>query len=396
MKFILLLCFLVIIFLIYTLFKNTDKSLIYTLIFSALIIYIILNPKNCINYTISGTKLFFFSVFPSLFPFLVIINLIFAFGGIEIYSRLLGPILCRPMKLPKECGIVLMASTLCGYPLGARYAGELYNMNKIDHKTFERLLSIASNGSPLFIIGTVGTSMLGAASSGYLLILANILSCIVIGLVLSIGQSSEYKKSHRKNIPVALDINFGTALKQALEDAVKSCLSIGSFVVIFSLIINMINSSNIFTSAVYGLCNTLKIPSAIISGPLLGIIEITNGCNIIASSSLGPVLKLCFCSFFIGFSGIAITFQVYSFIHKYHVSMKKYVGIKVLQGIISSFITLLLIQLPFGKNAIAAFSSSNTASLCHINNTYTILLAVLLAPLIISLIYSVFNSHRVP
>ena len=126
MKIILFITLIAIVLLIFYLFKNTNKSLLLTIILSGLIIYIILNPKNSINFTIEGTKLFFYSVFPSLFPFLVIVNLIFTFGGVEIYSRLFGKLICKPLRLPSQCSIVLLASTFCGYPLGARYASQLY------------------------------------------------------------------------------------------------------------------------------------------------------------------------------------------------------------------------------------------------------------------------------
>ncbi len=181
-----------IIFLIYLLFRKSSKNLLLTTLFSLLIIYIILNPKDCIAFTINGAKLFFYSVFPSLFPFLVIVNLIFSFGGIEIYSKFLGKLLCTPLRLPKECSVVILASLFCGYPLGSRYACELYERKVIDKPTFERLLNIATNGSPLFIIGSVGTAMLHSAFLGYILLISNALSCIVMGLILPTKKTNKY------------------------------------------------------------------------------------------------------------------------------------------------------------------------------------------------------------
>ena len=143
MKVLLFIVLALIVFLIYLLLRKSSKNLLFTTIFSVLIIYIILNPKSCISFTISGAKLFFYSVFPSLFPFLVIVNLIFAFGGIEIYSKILGKILCTPLRLPRECSVVILASLFCGYPLGSRYACELYERKVINKTTLERLLNIA-------------------------------------------------------------------------------------------------------------------------------------------------------------------------------------------------------------------------------------------------------------
>jgi sporulation integral membrane protein YlbJ len=336
----------IIFYLIYVLLKSYDINTLLTFLCSVLIIYIVLNPKECISFTITGAKLFFNAVFPSLFPFLVIVNLIISFGGIEIYSKLLGNLLCKPLGLPKQCSLVLLVSVFCGYPLGARYAAELYAQNLIDNKTFKRLLNIATNGSPLFIIGTVGTAMLGHPTLGYILIVSNILSCIAMGLLLpgryKVKDDTLVNKSY-----VPKNINLGVAMKIALEDAMKTCISIGSFVIIFSVIINIIKSNGYFHTALMFVSKYTLIPFEILQGLFLGVLEVTNGCNLIANSSISFNYKLIITSFLIAFSGLSITSQVYSLVYKHGVSMKKYISLKVLQGIISCVITFGICNMPF-------------------------------------------------
>lgn len=363
MKVLLFIVIVLIILLIYLLLRKSSKNLLLTAVFSLLIIYIILNPQNCISFTINGAKLFFYSVFPSLFPFLVIVNLIFSFGGIEIYSKFLGKILCTPLRLPKECSVVILASLFCGYPLGSRYACELYERKIIDKPTLERLLNIATNGSPLFIIGTVGTAMLHSTFLGYILLISNALSCIVMGLILPTKKTSKYISYSNSSVAatqIKENINFGVAIKNALEDATKTCLSIGSFVVIFSVIINIIKSSEIYHTALISLCNSGIFNYDLLDGIVLGLIEITNGCNIVATSSLTLNIKILICSFLIGFSGLSITFQVYSFVYKYKVSMKKYLSLKLVQGLICTLITLLFLKLPFSLAEQETFFMNNT------------------------------------
>lgn len=357
-----------------------------------MILYIILNPKQCINFTITGTKLFFYSVFPSLFPFLVIINLILVFGGIEIYSKLLGTILCKPLGLPKQCSVVILASVFCGYPLGAKYSCELYERNLIDKYTFQRLLNIASNGSPLFIIGTVGTAMLQNSNFGYILIAANILSCITMGIILPRKNFKYDHISKLDNRSNTNNLNLGIALKNALEEAVKTCISIGSFVIIFSVLINIIKSSEIYSTAIYHICNKLSMPTSAIDGTILGIIEVTNGCNILSSTQLSSSWKLILCSFLIGFGGLSINSQVYSFIYKYKISMKKYISLKFFQGIINSIITFGLIQLPILGIYQETFTSTKLSSF-NIPNIYLFvtLIFILVLPILLKNIKKLFS-----
>lgn len=392
MKVLLFIVLALIAFLIYLLLRKSSKNLLFTTIFSVLIIYIILNPKSCISFTISGAKLFFYSVFPSLFPFLVIVNLIFAFGGIEIYSKILGKILCTPLRLPKECSVVILASLFCGYPLGSRYACELYERKVINKVTLERLLNIATNGSPLFIIGTVGTAMLNSAFLGYILLISNALSCIIIGLILPTKKTVNYSLSGNSSVAatqIKENPNFGVALKNALEDATKTCLSIGSFVVIFSVIISIIKSSGIYHTAINTLCSTGIINHSILDGLFLGFIEITNGCSIVATSNLSLNIKILICSFLIGFSGLSITFQVYSFVYKYKVSMKKYLSLKVVQGIICTLITLLFLKLPFSLIEQETFFMNNSM-LSSKTGFLAILIFIFLLPVILKKVRDCF------
>ena len=392
MKVLLFIVIALIIFLIYLLLRKSSKNLLFTTVFSLLIIYIILNPKNCISFTISGAKLFFYSVFPSLFPFLVIVNLIFSFGGIEIYSKFLGKILCTPLRLPKECSVVILASLFCGYPLGSRYSCELYERRVINKVTLERLLNIATNGSPLFIIGTVGTAMLNSAFLGYILLISNALSCIVIGSILPTKKTVNYSLSGNSSVAatqIKENPNFGVALKNALEDATKTCLSIGSFVVIFSVIISIIKSSGIYHTAINALCSTGIINYSILDGLFLGFIEITNGCSIVATSNLSLNIKILICSFLIGFSGLSITFQVYSFVYKYKVSMKKYLSLKIVQGIICTLITLLFLKLPFSLIEQETFFMNNSM-LSSKTGFLAILIFIFLLPVILKKVRDCF------
>lgn len=364
MKILFFICILLIILLLYILFKSFGKNILFTILFSALIIYIILNPKSSILYTINGAKLFFNSVFPSLFPFLVVVNMIFAYDGITIYSRLLGRVICRPLRLPDECSVVLLSSVFCGYPLGARYAAKLYESGTIDKPTLDRLLNIATNGSPLFIIGTVGTVMLHNVTLGYILFFANIVSCIIMGFILPAKRnSSKLFISNTYDKPVAAtlssDVNFGEALKTSLDDAAKTCISIGCFVILFSMIINIIKDSSTYTAAINLICFNNDYLKAIIDSTFLGMIEITNGCSIVSISTLSISLKLCICSFLCGFSGLSITFQVYSFIYKHGISLGKYISLKILQGIISTAITFVAIKLPLNFWTEDVFAEAN-------------------------------------
>lgn len=342
LRFILYLAILIILILIFILLKN--KSII-IVAFSTLIIFeFIFQPKICIEGTLIGSRLFYNKVFPSIFPFLIICNILMSYDGVGIYARYLGAFLCKPLRLPVQCSFVIIISILCGYPLGSKYASEIYDKQLISYNTYKRLLNIASNASPLFIIGSVGTSMLNNSNIGYLLFFSNIISCILMSLVLPVAKEKKIDNYNFGNYLLSTK-EFGSVIKNSVDSSITNTLSIGGFVILFSVIISIIKNSSLVNLLVNIISTLSNINSIIIKSLLLGVVEITNGCSLISQSDMNMLTKVSMIGFFIGFSGISIIFQVNSFIYKYNVPIRTYVFNKVIQGIFCSIISVILFSI---------------------------------------------------
>ena len=85
---------------------NIKYNNIFSIFLTLTVIYFLLNPKLCINASLNGAKLFFSSVFPTMFPFMVICNLIIALDGIKMYSKVLGPLICKPLNLNYQFSLI--------------------------------------------------------------------------------------------------------------------------------------------------------------------------------------------------------------------------------------------------------------------------------------------------
>lgn len=371
--------FLCIISLLFIIFKS--KNLIISIISSILIVYIILNPKLCIESTISGSNLFFYKVFPSLFPFLILINIIINCDGVYIYSKLLGRVLCPPLRVTEKCSLPLVVSALCGYPLGAKYSCDLYERGDIDYPTCQRLINIASNAGPLFIIGSVGTSMLQNPYAGYLLLISNYISCIIIGLLTPNFNDLKYRYTKPK-INTSPK-NIGEVLKTSVDNSIKTCLNIAGFIILFSVLLNIIKNNTMFQTSLNNICNIFSLDKNLIEGFILGLIEMTNGCYLISLSSVNLYVKLFTISFLLCFSGFSVTSQVYSFTYKHNLNMKRYIKIKIFQGIIGSIICILLYKIPMLNVSLNAFSRFNKTSHIQSNLLFLSLVIILILPIIL-------------
>lgn len=335
--------------------KNEITSIVVTILCSFIVFSLIANPSNCINNALNGAKLFVYKVFPTMFPFTMLLNIIIAYDGIHIYSKVFGNILCKPLKLPNKCSIVLIISSFCGYPMGAQYCCELLEKKDIDFNTASRLINIATNCSPLFLVGTIGESMLGSSQYGYILLISSYMACFIMGLLLP---SSNNIPS--KNIILEKHVfkkqNIGKVLKNSVENSISSSLLVLGFVTVFSVLLGTIKNTAVFSAV---------NQNTIFSSLLLGSIEMTNGCSIVSTSALSVELKLMLFSFFTSFGGLCVIAQTYAYTNRYNFSLFKYIYRKIFQGVISSGITIILFKisnygiLTINQGSYNPFTSSN-------------------------------------
>ena len=127
---------------------------------------------------------------------------------------------------------------------------------------------------------------------------------------------------------------------------------IGGFVVIFSSIISILNSSGFFSSITFMLIpifNFLHIDTSFIYGILTGLLEITNGINSISSINIKHIsVNIIITAFLLGFGGLSVLLQVLSITSKTDLSIKPYIYGKLLHGLLAAFYTFIAINIfPF-------------------------------------------------
>ncbi|MCF0125858.1 MAG: hypothetical protein HUJ68_08945 [Clostridia bacterium] len=196
--------------------------------------------------------------------------------------------------------------------------------------------------------------MFKSTTIGVLLFITHLLACITVGFIFRFWKSStntistsQSSSQFHKNQTVSVH-NLGEILSESITSATSTILLIGGFVVIFSSIISILNTSGlikIMSILISPLFNILRISSDFSAPFISGFFEITNGINsisCIASKKLS--INIVLTSFLLGFGGISIMFQVFSIVSKTDLSIKPYIYGKLLQGIISAFYTYIFIN----------------------------------------------------
>lgn len=297
------------------------------------IIFLIMFSKTNILAVQNAISLFFEKVFPSLFPFFIAADLLSHTNIINILNTILSPIMKPLFNVSGKGAFPFIMGIISGYPTGAKIVSD-YRKNNICTKVeCERLLAYTNNSGPLFIIGTVGSSLFLSTEIGILLLITHIFGTLTVGIIFRFYKNNYYRN---ENIVDELDIdNFSSILTESIFNSFKTTGMIFGFIIMFSIINNILLTSGI-----------LKLfPSAII-GSILSTCEITNGINYISMiKSSNLTIQLILTSFFLGFGGISVLMQVYSIISKTDLSIKPYILGKLLHGLTSAIYTLIIILL---------------------------------------------------
>lgn len=274
-------------------------------------------------------------------------------------GKLLNNIMRPLFNVSGEGGFAFIMGIISGYPVGAKIACNFRENNICSKEECERLLSFTNNSGPLFIIGTVGISMFGSSTIGLLLFITHLIACITVGVIFrfwhckssnsSVLKFSTNKMKQNSNVSFS---NLGEVLADSIKSATSTVMMIGGFVVIFSSIISILNSSGIINYLHVLLTptfNLLHINPDFINALLTGFLEITNGINNISHIAIKKIsINIIFTAFLLGFGGISILLQVLSITSKTDLSIKPYFYGKILHGIIAAFYTSIAINIfPF-------------------------------------------------
>ena len=335
------------------------------------ILALVFYPKISVSSALKGINICLNIVFPSLFPFLAASELLNRTSFIKAAGILLEPIM-RPLFNVPGCGSFAVAMGITsGYPVGAKITVDLRNSGQISKHEGERLLAFTNNSGPLFIVGAVATGMYAMPRLGFFLLLCHILSGITIGLLFKyyaygINKSIKYddKNTSKKsrNLRNNLDRfknelfknknsngSLGTLFGDAIKNSVMILLSIGGFIIFFSVLINLLIETgiiNIISIPLTYILSFAGLTKEAVYSLLCGFFEITTGSNMMANTgNISFALKLALSSMIIGWAGLSVHSQVLGIVSQSDLSIKPYLMGKSLHGCIAAVYTFMMYKL---------------------------------------------------
>ncbi|WP_243141200.1 sporulation integral membrane protein YlbJ [Alkaliphilus pronyensis] len=322
-----------------------------------LVVLIVIYPKESVNAAYVGLMTWFTVVLPALLPFFIGAELLIGLGVVKFIGILLEPLMRPLFNVPGEGSFAFAMSITSGYPVGAKIVSKLRDDKILTSIEAQRLAAFSSTSGPLFIMGAVGVGMFKSPEIGWFLAICHYLGAISVGVLFSFYKStkrniiksnknyllsafSELKKARKKSP------SLGVLLGKAVKESVNTMLMVGGFIIMFSVIINileLIGFIHFVTEILLFLFKPFDFNYSLIKGLIISIFEITIGCKEVAEAgSVYTVSKIAIASFAIAWSGFSIHAQAISILTSTDFKTGIYIFSKLIQGIFSLVFVYLL------------------------------------------------------
>ena len=295
--------------------SRVKNAIVYSTVL-LLLCLLLLQSKSVITAVQNALILCYKTVIPSLFPFFIISGIVTGSSLIKAFANRLSPIMKPLFSVGGVGSLPFLIGIVSGYPMGAKATAELYCSKQLSNSEALRLLPFTNNSGPLFIIGAVGTAMLGNASLGLFLYMIHIISAILVGFCFRF-----YKGNNARNhLSYTMQRSQTPSFSDVMANSIHTMLLVCGFIIFFAAITACIEP-------------VLSLLPDSVSLAFSSMLEVTNGAYAITQTSLPPRIKLSILSAVIGFGGICVMMQVSGIITPAGLSIKTYLIGKVMHSL---------------------------------------------------------------
>ena len=285
-----------------------------------LLVFLLLHPAESLSCARAGMTLWLNTLIPTLLPFIILTGMLTHTGHI------------RKFLLPFESffrifpgvsiwgGYVFILGMLCGYPLGAKLASDLYESQKISKKEALYLTTFCNNPSPAFIITYLGKSCLkDAVPVGMIftgIFLSNLICMLffrypvykntIILALPPMHKNTSHGTIHIQSIPdppnsTAQISSHENVLDHSIMNGFETITRLGGYILLFSVLAGCIRYYEPFPPFFQYL--------------VLGFTEITTGLSLISSSGLSDTTRIILSIAATASGGLCILAQTRSVLH---------------------------------------------------------------------------------
>lgn len=314
---------------------RTAATVMASLFFIALLLK---NPDISIQYVTRGLRLCCTAVIPTLFPFMVLSELLMRTGGGELMGRALAAPMRALFGLSGAGSCAFLLGAVCGFPVGTRAAVMLYDRGLLERSEAERLISFCNYPSSAFMISATGAALWQNRQLGAAMYASVLAAGVIAGIISGIPARRAAKKEGvvPTDMPHTVRKPQPTALSNSVTAAATSTLNVCAYVAFFSCVVGCISHILARIS-----------PSRTVEAAIYSFFELTSGAA--ASAAVIPSRTgILMCTAAAGWSGLSVALQVFSVCsssERPHPRMTAYLVSKAVQAPLAAILMSILLRL---------------------------------------------------
>ena len=288
--------------------------------------------SGALNASLRGVAVWWEVLFPALFPFFVLSELLLGFGIVHFMGTLLDPFMRPLFRLPGAGGFIVSMGFVSGYPVGARLTARLVEQKLVTNDEGERLVAMTTTSDPIFLIGAVCVGFFGNLHVAPVLAAAHYIGALLLGVASRFGKRHEtlsaasaakdpVKRSrwraalaamHRARIEDGRPL--GVLIQQSLQSSLALMMIVGGLVVFFSAALDLLSNGGWLTPLRHVAAQLLPwfgLSPQLSEAYMHGAFEVTLGAKASAADSALPLVdRVAVAAFVLSWAGFSVHAQV--------------------------------------------------------------------------------------
>lgn len=343
--------------------KKIGWLLLMTGLFSVVFLMAIF-PEAALHSAIRGLAIWWDVLFPSLFPFFVISEVLLGFGVVHLIGTLLDPLMKPLFRIPGSGGFVAAMGYVSGYPIGAKLTAKLWDQKMVTRDEGERLVAFTTSSDPIFLIGAVSIGFFHNPRIGLILALAHYGGGFIVGLLMrfhgqkdssSSGPSNELVKGSRikaalRNMHKARKADgrdLGSLLMNAVQSSLQLIIVVGGLVVFFSVFLELWTRAGaipVLSQVVNSLLSLVGVPEQLSTALVGGLFEVTLGARYAgeAGNTIPLAYKAAVAAFILSWGGLSVHAQIASILNETPLRYIPFMIARITHGVIALVAVLVL------------------------------------------------------
>lgn len=362
-------------------------------------------PEAALHSSIRGLAIWWDVLFPSLFPFFVISEVLLGFGVVHLIGTLLDPLMKPLFRIPGSGGFVAAMGYVSGYPVGAKLTAKLWEQKMVSRDEGERLVAFTTSSDPIFLIGAVSIGFFHNPRIGLILALAHYGGGFIVGLLMRFhGQKNitplnqPHDPAKGRRLKAAIHAmheartkdgrDFGTLLKQAVQSSLQLIIVVGGLVVFFSVFLELWTRAGAIPAlnhVVNTLLSLVGVPEQLSTALVGGLFEVTLGTRYAgeAGDAIPLAYKAAAAAFVLSWGGLSVHAQIASILNATDLRYIPFMIARLIHGVLAAAAVLLIWNPVMGgtitTNAIPAVSYLSASGYSHVMAVFCILLGSLIS-----------------